>query len=515
MRALDWGLIGLLLAGRLALGVYFNRRQTSTGEYFLAGQRMGWGPVALSILASLLSGISFIGHPARVYGYDCAAMGFAIAAVLVTPVVMYGLLPAYRRLNVRTAYEYLEIRFGLNVRLLASALFILKRLFWMALVVLAPAMLLNTITGIPVETCVLLVGLFTTLYTSLGGLSAMIWADVITFVVLLGAQILIIGSVAGRLDGGLGELWTVAVENRKAWASLDFDWTRLTFWTAIVSGLILGLEGMGADQITVQLLMSARDERQARRSLLFMALFKVPGQVLLLGLGVAIWVFYHAFPDRPGPGQAEGAVPHFVMTELPTGAVGFILGAILCATMSCFDSGLNSLVAAVSVDWVQRLLRPGAADRRHLLFSKLLTYGLGAAVSLMAILIYRAGFTSLIDKTNNYLGFFGGGLLGIFLLAAFTRRSRALPTVFGCVAATAGIFLFDRLWNAEGALLNPILYGVFGCAGTMVLGYGGSMILTPKTPRHPTGKTPIGDSGEAVRGVRAPGRLLSTSERSP
>lgn len=481
MRALDLALIGILLAARLGLGVFFKRRQTSTEEYFLAGKRMGWGPVALSILASLLSGISFMGHPARVFKVDCAAMGFAVAAVLVTPIVIYGFLPYFRRLSVRTAYEYLETRFGLNVRLLASALFILKRLFWMALVVLAPSMLLSTLTGIPVELCVLLVGIFTTIYTSLGGLSAMIWADVVTFGVLLGAQFVVIGSAAARLDGGLAELWTVAVENRKAWASLELDFTRLTFWTAIVSGVVLTLEQMGADQITVQLLMSAKDERQARRSMVFMALFKIPGQVLLLGMGLAVWVFYHAYPRLLGlaPDQVESVVPYYVMTQLPTGVVGFILGAILCATMSCFDSGLNSLVAAVSVDWYQRLFRPGAADRRTLLFSKLLTYALGVAVSVMAIFIYRAGFTSLIDKTNNYLGFFGGGVLGIFLLGIFTKRARALPTVLGCVATTAGLFVFDRAWNAGGALLNPIMYGVFGCAGTVALGYLGSLRGAP------------------------------------
>ncbi len=498
---LDWLVFAGFLLARFALGAYFSRRQTSTKEYFLASQSMHWLPVALSVMASLLSGLSFMGHPARVYTKDCALFAYAFSVILIIPIIMYGLLPFYRGLNVTSAYEYLERRFGLNVRLLASALFIGKRLVWLSMVVLVPSMVLSTISGISVEYCILFVGLATTIYTGLGGMSAMIWADVMQFVALLIGQVLIIGFVAARVDGGLGEIVLAGVVDKAP--SMDIDFSRLTFWTMLLAGLVLALADLGTDQISVQLLMSTRDEAHARKSLLFNALFKIPGLILLMGMGVAIWVFYRAHPAEMGlkPGEYDRIVPYFVVTQLPTGIAGFLIAALLGATMSCFDSGLNSLVTAFSVDWYQRLIRPEANDQRYLTLAKIWTYAIGTLVTMLSLMVYKLGFNGIVDTANTYLGMFSGGLVAIFLLGIFTRRTRALPIAVGIVTS---IVVLGLLATCYKGLLDPYLNGVVGCLVTMTVAYLGSLFAPPLPKERLDGLTLIPSRTSAILESKRP-----------
>jgi len=470
---------GVYLGAVLALGSWFSRRQVSTSEYFTACRRLHWLPVSISILATMFSGISFIGHPARVYRYDSAMIAWPFAVLAVTPIVIHILLPFYRRLNVTTAYEYLERRFGLNVRLLASVLFIGKRLFWMALVALAPSLALSAIVGLPVTWCILLIGLGATLYTGLGGMRAVIWTDAMQFVVLMLGQCLIITMVALRLDGGLGELWSVGVADQKAWVSLEWNLAAPTFWTFLLAGVFLSLSDLGADQVTVQRLMCTNDERTAAKALWFNALFKFPSMVILLGMGVALWVFYKAYPERLPlePADYDKILPYFTMRELPAGISGLVIAAIFAAAMSSFDSGLNSLAATLTVDWYERLGRT-ANGTKSLRLAKWLTYLIGAAVTLTALVVYWAGIMSIVDASNKYLGFFGGALLGIFLLGALTQRAKALPTVLGALTGVAVVFAIEA-WQdpAQGkVLVHAYLYGAISCVLTMTLGYCGSLI---------------------------------------
>ena len=444
-QPLDWVVFAAYLGAVIAIGVSFSRRQRTTDEYFTAGKRVHWLPVSLSVVASLFSGISFIGHPARVYQFNCAMACWPFAVLLITPVLIYVLLPFYRRLDVTTAYEYLEQRFGLNVRLLASALFISKRLFWMALVALAPSLALSTVTGVPVVWCILIIGAIATVYTGLGGMHAVIWTDAIQFVVLMVGQCLIIIMVAYQIDGGFTQMWQTGYADHKAWASLEFDLAAPTFWTFLLAGLFLALSDLGADQVTVQRLMCTKDEKSAAKALWFNALFKFPGMIILLGMGVALWVYYKQFPDRLGliEEDLDKIVPYFAVTQLPMGISGLVIAAIFAAAMSSFDSGLNSLSAALTVDWYERLGREERADRRSLIFAKLLTYVIGSAVTLTAVLIYLTGIKSIIDASNKYLGFFGGALLGIFLLGTLTRRAKALPTVLAALLGVAAVLAID------------------------------------------------------------------------
>ena len=491
-QILDWIVLVGYLGTVMAIGSWFSRRQVSTSEYFTAGKHVHWLPLSISILATMFSGISFIGHPARVYRYDSAMIAWPFAVLIATPVVIYVFLPFYRRLDVTTAYEYLEKRFGLNVRLLASVLFISKRLFWMALVALAPSLALSAIVGLPVTWCILIIGVVATLYTGLGGMRAVIWTDVMQFVVLTLGQCLIIAIVAARLDGGLGEIWSVGVADHKAWASLEWNLSASTFWTFLLAGIVLSLSDLGADQVTVQRLMCTSDERAAAKALWANVIFKFPSMVILLDMGVALWVFYQAYPQRLPLEAADydKIVPYFTVHELPVGVSGLVIAAIFAAAMSSFDSGLNSLSATLTVDWYKRL--GGAAnERKSLLMAKFLTYVIGAAVTLTALVVYWVGVMSIIDASNKYLGFFGGALLGVFLLGMLTRRAKALPTVLGVLCGVALVFIIEMTQDPANSkvFVHTYLYGLISCFVTLCVGYLGSFIGPPPSERQVAGLT--------------------------
>ncbi|MFA5865450.1 MAG: sodium/solute symporter [Phycisphaerae bacterium] len=481
---LDWIILIVYLVGMVLIGLKLAGKQTTTKEYFKADKQMHWFPVSLSVIATLFSGVSFIGQPARVFRYDTALIAFTFSVILITPIVNYVLLPFYSKLDVTTAYEYLEKRFSLNVRLVASALFILRRLFWMALVALAPSLALSAMTGIKVEYCILIIGVIATIYASLGGTSAVIWTDVIQFVIFMAGQVIIICFVAGKLDGGFGEIWRVGLASGDKLPSMDFDFSRLTFWTMLIAGCALALSDLGADQLTVQRLMAAKDLRRARISMVFNALWKIPSMTILLGMGVALWAFYKEYPHllKLDPKEYDKIVPYFVINELPVGISGLVIAAIFSAAMSSFSSGLNCLVTTFTVDWYKRLLKPAQEDKQYLVLAKGLSFVLGVSITILAVLFYRTGIESIIDKSNEYLGYFGGALLGIFLLGVFTRRTKALPTVLASILTVALLFALNYYQSGRKSfIIHPYMYCFLGAAMTMILGYMGSL-FGPELP---------------------------------
>ena len=355
----DWVALGAYLVLVFVVGALATGKQRDTREFFLAGRRIPWLAAGISIIASVFSALSYLGHPARVVRQDSGMIGYALAVILATPFVIYVAMPFYRRLDVTTAYEYLEKRFDLNVRLVVSTIFILRRLFWMALVALAPSLALSVVTGLPVWACIVVIAVVATAYTALGGMRAVVWTDVVQFVTFMVGQVLIVVFVCRRVDGGFAEVVRLGYAEHKAWCNLSPNLWQFTFWAALVGGLFLALSDMGADQLTVQRYLTTKDLAAGRKAVVFNAAIKIPAMALLLMMGVALYVFYYKIhPERLtlGENELDKIVPLFVVRELPVGVSGLVIAAIFAAAMSSFDSGLNSIVTAFTVDWYRRVL---------------------------------------------------------------------------------------------------------------------------------------------------------------
>ncbi len=461
---LDYLAVAAYLGTLVAMGFYFSRRENTTDDFFLGGRRIPWWAAGLSIFGTQLSAITFMAIPAKAFATDWVYLMGHVAVVAVTPLLVWAYLPFYRRLNVTTAYEYLEKRFNLGARLLGSASFILLQLGRMGVVLYLPAMALSAVTGVDVYLCILAMGLLATLYTVLGGIEAVVWTDVIQVVVLLGGALLSLGVILGGLEGGASQVVAMGREAGKfRMINPTWDIATTAIWVILVGKMLEGLVPYTADQTVVQRYLTTRDEKQAARSIWSNALLIVPSGALFFSLGTALWAFYKSHPAWLVPlDETDRILPWFVAQQLPPGISGLVIAALFAAAMSSLDSSMNSIATALTTDWYRRF-RPGASDEHCLRLARWFTVALGAVGTGLAIYMAVIGSRSLWDQYLRIVGLFGGGVAGLFLVGIFTRRANGSGAVAGFFTSAVVIYFV----RASGAI-HFFLYAAIGivtCAG--------------------------------------------------
>ncbi len=429
LSRLDMGVMLVYMAAMMLVGLFFARRQRRTETYFLADRAMPWGPVALSLYASLTSATTYLVLPSRAYHQNVAIIVAGVSSLLVAPFLIWMFYPVYRRLRVTTSYEYLGIRFGMGARRSASLLFILARLSWMGLVIYAPSLALAVMTAWPIWLCILLMGTLATLYTAMGGLSAVLWTDVFQFLILVGGAVWVAWLLSTGTPGGPAFIFQhAAAEGRLA----VFGWRpRLTSTTWISAGLYFFLQMMqdyGTDQVGVQRLMAIRKDRGVMKALAFNAVTDVAMISLLLYIGLGLLAFFATGPGLPVIAQSDQILPHFIMQHMPAGVAGLLITAILAAAMSSMDSGIHSLSTVITCDLV-RPFRPHWSEHGALNLARGLTLALGLVATLLAFAVQR--FDDILDAFSTFMGLFNAPVLALFLLGMTTRRG-----LFGAWALT-------------------------------------------------------------------------------
>lgn len=483
MRFWDAAIVIVYLAVVVGKGAALARKQKGVDDYFLAGRNMGWFAVGVSVIASLFSGISYLGAPTESYRFDLQYSVVLLTIPLITPIVILVFLPFYHNLKAFTAYEYLEKRFGIAVRVLASGLFILWRMGWMALVLYAPALALSEFIGLRWEYAIIIMGVASTLYTVMGGITAVIWTDVIQFFVLFAGIAAIALVCSFRVHEGVSSLWHVASAAGKL---RMVDWgipadgyqgpgqlvwhiatQRLTIWAVLIGGLFTNLAAYGTDQVAIQRYLTTKSLAECRRSLIFHAAVIIPICVCFYYVGTMMWAFYEHYPElRPvfQPGKEDRILPFFVMQQLPVGLRGLVIAALFAATMSSMDSGINSVTTATIMDFGRGLLRKRHEEGRQLQSARTWTVVWGTLTIACALAAGWWGKT-LIEMTNKVAGLFAGPLLGIFLLGMLTRRANQAGTL---IAGLAGFALV--IYVVFRTDVSFMLYTMIGCVTTVVLG---------------------------------------------
>ncbi|HIE53437.1 MAG TPA: hypothetical protein EYP85_16925, partial [Armatimonadetes bacterium] len=360
LTALDLTVVLVYLAVVVGKGGLLAKKQRDLEDYFLAGRKMGFFAVGISIIASLLSAITYLGAPAEAYGHDLRFSLTLLCIPLVTPIVLRVFLPFFYQLNLYTAYEYLERRFNLAVRTVASVFFMFWRLCWMALVIYAPSLALSEFVDLPWWAAVLILGVLSTAYTTLGGMRAVIWTDVVQFFVLYGGVLLVGGLTLVRSGVELGAMWAEALAAGKLQV-LDFrlDPTIRVTTPAIFLGWTFGaLAAYATDQVAIQRYLTTKNFAESRRSLIFHALVIVPVSIVFYWVGSLLWAFYHHRPELLSgfdESRPDRILPFFIVQQLPLGLKGILIAALFAATMSSIDSGINSVTTATIVDFYQGL----------------------------------------------------------------------------------------------------------------------------------------------------------------
>jgi len=501
LSSTDYIAVLLYLCAIAAIGGSFYRRHSTAKDYFLGGRAMSWLPVGVSIIAADLSSISVMGTPAWSYSHNIQLLWVTVGYPLVAPIVILVFVPFYSRLNLYTAYEYLERRFNVRVRLLISALFLMLRSWHVAVAVYGPALVINLVTGINVWECILMMGLFTTFYTTLGGMKAVIWTDVIQFVTVISGITLISVIALHHVPGGAVTAFRVARDAGKLnLLNLSTDPKQLTsLWACLIGGAILALAPLTTDQAILQRLFTTKSTADCRQSVIIQAILIVPIIGMLYLAGLALFAFYRFNPSHlHGLTNTDAIVPFFTVSELPTGIAGLVIAAIFAASMAVMSAGINSLTTATTVDFYQRVFRPNAPAEHYAKVGRVGTACWGVVVTLLALLASHAGALAIAYVRISSL--LSGPMLGIFLLGALTRRTTATGAMAGAVAGScaAALALIATQWSF-------LYFGAIGASVTVAVGYTASLFTPPPRPEQTRGLV-MGDgvAGESSNFLELP-----------
>lgn len=465
MHPIDLTVIVAYVVGCTILGA---RLGASSGGglkgYFLGESNIPAWAVMISIVATETSAVTFLSVPGIAFRGDMTflqlALGYIVARILVT----WLLLPAYFKGEIYTAYQVLALRFGGATQKAASVLFLITRTLGSGLRLFLAAKVLEYITGWPLPASILVIGTSTLVYTYLGGLKGVVWADVLQFAVyMLGAAVALF--VLGRVvPGGWGAVFEQAGAAGK-FRVFNFDTTLTipyTFWAGVIGAMVLDMGTHGADQMMVQRYLSARSQKQAAWALVasgFVILFQF---ALFLLLGAGIWVLYQSAPPDVLP-QKDQEFASFIIQYLPTGILGLVIAAVFSVTMSTV-SGALSASASSTINDLYRPLFPNTSEERLLRLSKALTLFWGVAQ--IGVAFGAMGLTqAVIDNALAIASFVTGILLGLFLLALLTTRVKEGAAFIGMLAGLAAVS-----YCAFGTKLAYPWYAVVGSATVYVVG---------------------------------------------
>ncbi len=339
-----------------------------------------------------------------------------------------------------------------------------------------PALALQAATGIDVYTCILVMGVLSTLYTVLGGIEAVIWTDVAQVVVLTAGVLISMAVIVFSLDGGVSELWSVASEADK-FHMINWTWdpTVAALWVCIIGNVFAVAYPYTADQTIVQRYLAAASEKDAKRAVWTNALLSIPATFLFFLVGTALFAFFKANPLLLDPSlKNDGVFPLFIASQLPAGISGLVIAAIFAAAMSSLDSSLNSISTVVVNDFYRRFRSP-FSDAHGLRVARGLTLVFGVVGTGSALLMAGMDVQSLFSQYLRILGLTGGGLAGLLALGMFTRRGSGPGAITGAIASA----ILVSYVSTTGA--HPFLYGMTGFLSSFGLGYLASLVMPART----------------------------------
>jgi solute:Na+ symporter, SSS family len=438
VRWVDVLTIAVYMAALVSLGLRFSRRQTSTERYFTAKRSIpGWA-MGMSLLATLISSVTFIAYPGSAYASDWSNLVPGLMVPLTLLAVGAIIIPFYRHVVGTSAYEYFGKRFGYVARIYASIAYSLGHFSKMGFVFYLLALTVTSMTGWRTDFVIVAVGAITICYTLIGGIEAVIWADVIQGFILWLGIVICLGYLlflpAGGPSAMLGAAWHA---HKISLGSMASDWSKPTIPVLCLYGFFYYLQRYTADQTVVQRYLVAKSDRAALRGIALGSLLCVPVWTLFMLIGSLCWAFYRVSGEKLPAyvTRADEVFPHFITNHIAPGLAGFFLAALFGAAMANISSDLNSL-AAIGVEDYFRALRPHSTERRRLAVGKIVVAGCGLLCVAVAIALAHTGGTAL-SLWYTISSIVAGGLAGLFLLAFLVGRAGRTAALIGIGSSLA------------------------------------------------------------------------------
>ena len=463
MTLVDYAILVAYLLGVLWVGGRFGSEQRSLKSFFLGGRSIPWWAAACSGIATMVSAIGYLGAPGQSFASDWTYLQARLAWPVAIVATCVFFIPVFYRLKVFTAYEYLERRFDRRTRVLASTIFVFLKCFYTGVAIYAPALVVAEMTGLPPAGICVGIGLLTALYTTVGGMRAVIWTDTLQFVVLLAGLAIAYLTAVGQVDGGFREIVSVAQSEGK----LRFlDWstsleTDFTVWSGLFGGTFFLLSQYAVDQAELQRFLTTSSVRNSSRALVSTMVFTSIYGVIVFFIGTALYVLYSQHPEQGALQMDPDRVfPMFIIDRIPVGFRSLLIAGVFAASMSTVSSILNSLATVALRDVIEPLTRVKGSVR----LARWITVVFGCVTT--GISVYARSFGTILVAQGKIRNFFGGSLVGVFLLGILcpsvngTGAFWSIVLSFAATAALSTLTDVSWMWYSAFATLVSFLVGI-------------------------------------------------------
>ena len=485
MNTLDLVIFAVFTLGVVLFGCSFYRKGSSADEFTRAGRSLPGWVVGMSIFATYVSSISYIGYPGKAFASNWNAFVFSLSIPVASYFAAKYFVPFYRNGGSVSAYSFLEEKFGRWARFYASACYLLTQIARMGSILYLLAMPMHILMGWDMPTVIIATSIGIILYSMLGGLKAVIWADAIQGIILIGGALACLAILMFSMPEGPGQVFDLAVNaaegNKLSLGSLGSSLTESTFWVCLVYGIFINLQNYGIDQNYVQRYHAAKTDRDARFSALFGGYLFIPVSALFFLIGTALYSYYTA-GVAPLPAEIQQkpdyVFPYFIVNGLPVGLRGLLIASIFAAGMSTVSTSVTSAATVILTDYVKPL-RPKLTERGGLYVLRLSSLVVGLLGIVVAILML--GVKSIIDAWWILSSIFSGGMLGLFLLGIMPRRISRGAAIAGCVAGilVIGWISLAGVWHLPGPHLHEYLAIVLGTTTIFITGLLAGFAIKP------------------------------------
>ncbi|MGH7770890.1 MAG: sodium:solute symporter [Candidatus Binatia bacterium] len=470
---IDWLIVVFYLIAVTLFGLQFRKKQQSIHTYFLGGKIVPAWALSLSIVATETSTLTIIGTPGIAFGGDLSFLQLVLGYMVGRIFISLVLIPAYFKGEMYTAYELMQRRFGSRIKHATASMFLITRALAEGVRVLAIATVASVVLGTGDIASILIISALTFIYTFEGGLTAVIWTDVVQLFIYIGGTLVTFFAILAYIPDGWGGVMANAAHKFSLWNfSTDYR-IPYTFWAGVIGGAFLNTASHGVDQLIVQRLLAAKNERDSKIALLSSGLVIFFQFSLFLVVGIMLYSYYLYHPSETVPAIRDRIFPSFVVQHLPHGISGLMIAAILAAAMSNLSSSLNSLASTTVVDFYRPFLRKDATAEEQLRISRWMTVLWGVVLVLLAIL--SRGVQSVLETGLTIASITYGSMVGVFLLGVLTKKATEEGSILGMAVgllSMLGVWYFSAIaWT---------WYVLIGTTITFSVGYLASLLLRPQ-----------------------------------
>ena len=489
MHLIDFIIFLVFTIGVVIFGCSFFRKGSSADDFTSAGHSIPGWVVGMSIFATYVSSISYIGYPGKAFASNWNAFVFSLSIPIASYFAAKYFVPFYRHGGSVSAYTFLEEKFGRWARLYASACYLLTQVARMGSILYLLAVPMHILMGWNLHVVIILTSLGIIIYSMLGGLKAVIWADAIQGIILIGGAVLCLGILMFSMPEGPMQTFEMAINspegNKFSLGAFTSDLTTSTFWVCLIYGVFINLQNYGIDQNYVQRYHAAKTDRDAKFSALFGGYLFIPVSALFFLIGSALYSYYSAgvapLPEEIAQ-KPDYVFPYFIVNGLPVGLRGLLIASIFAAGMSTVSTSVTSAATIILTDYVRPLFPSLGGNKRTtnelrvLRLSSVIVGLLGACVAIAMLSV-----ESIIDAWWTLSSIFSGGMLGLFLLGCMPRHINRSAALLGCICGVLVIAWISLagLWNLPGIHLHEYLAIVLGTTVIFLVGFFATLAVRP------------------------------------